>query len=249
MASFYDELTPLYHLIFQNWDVSIRRQGEQLSTLIKREWPGSQRILDVSCGIGTQTLALAEQGYTLVGSDISEKEIARAKLEANARGEDIAFSICDMRNAYAHHGGGFDVVISCDNSLPHLLTDADLLIALKEMLACLATGGGCLITVRDYAIEERGRNLVKPVGVRIENGRRYFLFQVWDFVGEHYDFSFFFIEEDLSSDQVKTHVMRSRYYAISIARLLELMQQAGFLNVRRVDGDFYQPLLLGTKRK
>jgi SAM-dependent methyltransferase len=249
MGSFYDELTPLYHLIFQNWDVSIRRQGEQLSTLIKREWPGSQRILDVSCGIGTQTLALAEQGYTLVGSDISVKEIARAKLEASARGKNIAFSICDMRNAYAHHGGGFDVVISCDNSLPHLLTDADLLIALKEMLACLAAGGGCLISVRDYAIEERGRNLVKPVGVRIENGRRYFLFQVWDFVGEHYDFSFFFIEEDLSSDQVKTHVMRSRYYAISIARLLELMQQAGFLNVRRIDGDFYQPLLLGTKRK
>ena len=49
------------------------------------------------------------------------------------------------------------------------------------MTACLSAGGGCLITVRDYEREERGKNLVKPYGVRVENGKRYLLFQVWDF--------------------------------------------------------------------
>jgi SAM-dependent methyltransferase len=247
MPDFYDELAPLYHLIYQDWDASIRRQGEQLSTLIKTEWPKSKRVLDVSCGIGTQAIALAQYGYCVAGSDISANAIERAEQEARARGAKVLFSVCDMRQAHDHHGSGFDVVISCDNSLPHLLTDDDLLVALKEMLACLSAGGGCIVSVRDYETEERGANIVKPYGVRTERGKRYLIFQVWDFDGEQYDLAFFFVEEDLASSMVKTHVMRSRYYAISIARLLELMRQAGFKNVRRLDQAFYQPVLVGTR--
>jgi SAM-dependent methyltransferase len=247
MPDFYDSLAPLYHLIFQDWDASMRKQGEQLSSLIKAEWPQCKSVLDVSCGIGTQAIALAQHGYKLTASDLSANEIDRARLEARKYELDIAFSVCDMRQANAQHGSGFDVVISCDNSLPHLLSDEDLLLALKQMHACAAVGGGSLITVRDYEREERSKNLVKPYGVRIENGKRYLLFQVWDFEGEHYDLSFFFIEENLSTQEVKTHVMRSSYYAVSTTKLCELMRQAGFENVRRIDGVFYQPVLLGTK--
>jgi hypothetical protein len=108
-------------------------------------------------------------------------------------------------------------------------------------------GGGCLVTVRDYAMEERGRNLVKPYGVRVENGKRYLLFQVWDFEGECYDLAFFFVEEDLATHRVATHAMRSRYYAVTTARLCELMCEAGFESVQRLDGVFYQPVLIGTR--
>lgn len=173
-------------------------------------------------------LRQGNQGYSVTASDVSTREIDRARQEAGKRGLDVGFSVCDVRQAHTHHGSGFDVVISCDNSLPHLLTDEELLIALKQMLACLAVGGGCIVTVRDYALEERGRNLVKPYGVRIEDGKRYLLFQVWDFEGEHYDLTFFFVEEDLASHEVKSHVMRTRYHAVSTDRLTELMREAGF---------------------
>ncbi len=247
MTNFYDQLTPFYHLVYQDWSASVHRQGEQLSALIKTEWSSSRKILDVSCGIGTQAIGLAMQGYSVSASDLSEKEIERAKQEAFNRNAEVSFAVCDMRNAHAHHGPGFDVVISGDNSLPHLLTDEDILLALKQMTACLSAGGGCLITVRDYEREERGRNLVKLYGVRVENGHRYLLFQVWDFEGEHYDLTFFFVEENLSTREVKTHAMRSKYYAISTHRLCELMQQAGLQNVRRLDGVFFQPVLVGTR--
>lgn len=247
MTDFYDQLVPFYHLIHQDWDASIRRQGEQLATLIQSEWPEHSKVLDVTCGIGTQAIALALRGYAVTASDLSAKEIERAGQEASQRSVTIALSVCDVRQAHAHHGSDFDVVISCDNSLPHLLTDHDLLVALKQMLACLSVGGGCIITVRDYEREERGKNLVKPYGVRTENGKRYLLFQVWDFEGEHYDLTFFFVEENLSTREVKTHAMRSRYYAISTGRLCDLMREAGFQDVRRIDGVFYQPVLVGTR--
>jgi SAM-dependent methyltransferase len=247
MTDFYDQLTPFYHLIHQDWNASVHRQGEELSALIEREWPGHRKVLDVSCGIGTQAIALATQGYSVTGSDLSAKEIDRAQQEASKREVNIAFSVCDMRQAHVHHGSGFDVVVSCDNSLPHLLTDQDLLVALQQMRACLSGGGGCIITVRDYEREERGKNLVKPYGVRTENGRRYLMFQIWDFEGEHYDLTFFVVEESLSTQEVKTHAMRSRYYALSTSKLCDLMREAGFQNVRRIDEAFYQPVLVGTR--
>lgn len=244
---FYDELAPLYHLIFPDWSESIRRQGEQLSRIIESEWPRHVKVLDVSCGIGTQSLALAARGYTVVASDLSAGEIERARHEARLRGAAIDFSVADMREAHAAHGTGFDLVISCDNSVPHLLSDEDIVRAFRQFHACLRPGGGCLVSIRDYEKEARGRNIVKPYGARIEGGKRHVIFQVWDFEDEHYDLGFFFVEEDLKTHEVKTRVLRSKYYAVSTARLCGLMREAGFENVKRLDGVFYQPVLVASK--
>ena len=56
---FYDELAPFYHLIFPDWEASIRRQAEALDGVIRERWgDGRLSILDVACGIGTQALGL-----------------------------------------------------------------------------------------------------------------------------------------------------------------------------------------------
>lgn len=247
MSDFYDQLVPIYHLIHQDWNASIIRQGEQLCALIETEWPGSKRLLDVSCGIGTQAIALARHGYSVTASDLSERAIERARFEATLQGLDLAFSVCDMRRAFDHHGSGYDVVISADNSVPHLLNDEEIFLAFEQFHACLRPSAGVLITVRDYQNEERGRNILKPYGVRVEGNKRYVLFQVWDFEREHYNLAFFFVEEDISTGRVQTHVMRSKYYAISTERLCVLLRDAGFGGVRRIDGAFFQPVIVGTR--
>lgn len=247
MADFYNELASLYHLFFEDWDASMRRQGQQLSAILRREWPDHESVLDVSCGIGTQAIALAARGYRVRASDISKQAVERAKAEAVARGQSIEFSICDMRNAYAHHGTGYDLAISCDNSVPHLLSDREIAQALEQMHACLRPGGGCLLTMRDYEREPRGTNIVKPYGARIEGGKRHVAIQVWDFDGDQYDLTIYFVHEDLSSKAVTSRALRSRYYAIGVTRLCELLVEVGFSKVKRLDDVFYQPVLVGTK--
>jgi hypothetical protein len=37
----------------------------------------------------------------------------------------------------------------------------------------------------------------------------------------------------------------TRYYAVSIPRLLQLMAHAGFVSCRRLDDALYQPILIG----
>jgi SAM-dependent methyltransferase len=245
MSDFYNDLAPHYHLLFEDWDAGIARQGRHLSAIIREHWPSASSILDVSCGIGTQAIALAANGFRVTASDLSAGAIERASSESQKRGQNISFSVCDMLSAHSHHGGGFDLVISCDNALPHLLTDEEILAALKQIFACARPGGGCLLTIRDYEHEKRGKNIFKPYGVRVEGGNRYAIFQVWDFEGDIYDLTMFIVKEDLHSKQVTAETMHCRYYAISSAKMMSLMEQTGFEQVKRVESN-YLPVLLGT---
>ena len=135
----------------------MRRQGEQLAALLASEWSGPQRtVLDVACGIGTQAIGLALQGPAVTASDLSVSEVQRLRHEAALQGVVIAASVCEMRQAHVHHGSGFGAVVCADNASPYLLTDDDVLLALQPMLVCLAVGGGCVVTVRDYGSKARG---------------------------------------------------------------------------------------------
>jgi hypothetical protein len=87
---------------------------------------------------------------------------------------------------------------------------------------------------------------IVPYGVRIDCDRRYFVFQVWEFHGPIYDISMFFVEYD-GGAECRAHVMRSQYCALPVVRLLELLSEAGFEDVRRFDDRFFQPLLTGRK--
>jgi SAM-dependent methyltransferase len=245
--AFYDDLAPFYHLIYPDWEASVARQAEVLDGIVREAATGpAARVLDVSCGIGTQSLGLARLGYAVTGSDPSARSVERARREAEARGLAIRFSVADMREAFARHGGGWDVVISCDNAVPHLLSDAEIRAAFDELHRCTRPGGLCLVTVRDYAAMELGGTQVKPYGVRSEGGIRYLAFQVWDFEGDVYDLTMYFVE-DRGGAECRTLAFRSRYHAVSVDRLLALLREAGFAEVRRIDDRFFQPVLLGRR--
>jgi len=42
-------------------------------------------------------------------------------------------------------------------------------------------------------------------------------------------------------------ILKSSYLAIPVAQVAELMSAVGFQSVRRVDGRFFQPVLVGTR--
>jgi SAM-dependent methyltransferase len=247
VEGFYDRLAPQYHLIYADWEASIGRQAAVLDGLLREHWGETRlKILDVACGIGTQALGLAGLGHAVTASDLSPAAVERARQEAAKRGLAIEFSVADMRSLPAEYREQFDVVLACDNAVPHLLNDADLLRAFEQMSACARPGGGCLITVRDYDREERAGVQVKPYGIRDVGGKRFVIFQVWEFHGPIYDLAMYFVEDE-GGPSCSTQVVRSKYYAVGTGKLLALMEQAGFRDVQRIDERFYQPVLLGKK--
>jgi len=102
-----------------------------------------------------------------------------------------------------------------------------------------------LVSVRDYAAMERGGVRLVPYGVRQRGSDRVVVFQVWEWEGDEYELHMYFVFDD--GQRVDTRVFRSRYYAVSIDRLMALAREAGFVRVERIDGVFFQPLIVAHK--
>jgi SAM-dependent methyltransferase len=246
-AFFYDELAPYYHLLYGNWELAINDQGAALAALL-REWgigPGAS-VLDAACGIGTQTLGLLESGYRVTASDISPGAIARLKSEMSQRELVAEALVDDIRILKCTTSGSMAAVLACDNSIPHLLSDAEILEAFRSCFRCLRPGGVAIFSVRDYENIERKTPDVQPYGLRYDRGSRFLAVQVWEWDADQYDLRMYLTSES-STGQCATRVLRSRYYAVPIARLTELLVAAGFVDVERREAVLFQPVIFGRR--
>jgi SAM-dependent methyltransferase len=223
------------------------RQGAALAALIESELGDTRtlRVLDVASGIGTQALPLAARGFRVTARDLSESAVARLRREAEARRLSIDAAVADMRRVSETVAPGFDVVLAFDNSIPHLLSDGDLEAAFREFRKVLRPGGLCLCSVRDYDTVERGKSLTIPYGERRRAGEIFRLRQEWTWDGTTHHEIAFVVEQDRAGGPSTVLRTVTRYYAVSVSRLLELMARAGFVERRRLDETTYQPILIG----
>jgi SAM-dependent methyltransferase len=125
------------------------------------------RVLDTACGTGRHAIALAKQGYEVVGTDLSVEMIERARANARAAGVDVWFEAVGFGELAVRVGTGFDAVLCLGNSLPHLLTSADLAKALADFGTCLRPGGSFLIQNRNFdAVMSCGERWMDPQAYR-----------------------------------------------------------------------------------
>jgi len=90
---------------------------------IKKYLPKGCRVLDVGCGTGTLSLALAKSGYDVTGLDKSCDMLVVASTKAKEQGMMIDFIQRDMRELTGL--SGFDCVLIAVDSLNYLTTEAD----------------------------------------------------------------------------------------------------------------------------
>ena len=246
-AAFDDTLAPYYHLLYGDWNQAISIQGAALAALLKEcgVVPGDPE-LDAACGIGTQTIGLLQSGYEVAASDISAGAIERLKVELAGRGLRASAHVDDLRALAGAASASMAAVLACDNSLPHLLSDDEILQALRSCHRCLRPGGVVLLSVRDYAAIVRKSPDVRPYGLRYEGGKRFLAVQAWEWDGDQYELRLYLTSES-PTGACDTRVLVSRYYAVPIERLLSLMAWAGFVEVQRRDDVLFQPVLLGRR--
>lgn len=277
--NFYNDLADGYHLLFENWDravvnqskvwhdlfVSLRRQGMppadetkvENDYVIPKDNAQGVSLLDCSCGIGTQAIGLAQRGYRVTATDLSPLSVERAKREA-ARliGEEsgIQFGVADFRSLVQDVIGTFDIVLSADNALPHLLTDADLCLALNNMWLKLKDGGLLTISLRNY--DELVSNKPQTTPLRFFDEGKRIVFQVWDWNsidsdasdGEAYTLKQFTLTESNGTWSTTCHTVR--YRALLRSELTRLLVGAGFTDIQwhmPEESHYYQPIVTARR--
>lgn len=251
MAAFYDGLAEDYPAIFADWDASVRRQGEIIDRLIQAAIPGAARILDATCGIGTQAIGLALHGYEVAAADLSAASIERAGLEAARLGAAVAFAVADIRELAEHVPGSFDVAISFDNALPHLVAEADLKAAMSNLLAVLRPNGLLLASMRDYdAVLDRRPSGEAPRMSGAPGARR-LTTQAWEWEADRpvYRLHQFVLREQPDGRWMARH-LETRYRALRRHDLAAVAEAAGFGDVRWLEPSetgYYQPILIARR--
>jgi glycine/sarcosine N-methyltransferase len=249
---FYNQLADDYHLIFNDWAVSIERQAAIIDQLIQNHLKRAQNsisVLDCSCGIGTQAIGLAKLGYHVTASDLSQKAVQRAKKEAKKWGVSIDFHVADFCKLESQIAGFFDVVISFDNSLPHLLDDQELILAFKNISSKLPKNGLFLASIRDYdQILKEKPSTTTPYFYNTDQGKRV-TFQVWEWDERIYTLNHFIIKGEKETWQTKHR--STKYKAILRSELNAMLETTGFLEINwhlPEHTDFYQPIVSAIKR-
>jgi SAM-dependent methyltransferase len=247
----YDELSSEYHLLFPDWRESVRWQGQALDKLIKREIGDSRKtLLDCSCGIGTQAIGLALRGYQVRGTDVSPAAIKRARREAKSFGISASFGVADLLILDRQIGGSYDIVICCDNTLPHFLYDDELLIVLRNIFKRLKPGGLFISSIRDYdAIINDRPKFTTPREFDDKYGRR-IVFQAWEWLeGKHnYFFHLFILKEKQGIWTVSQY--STEYRTLLRSELSEALKSTGFSNTAwqmPSESGYYQPIVVAHK--
>lgn len=107
------------------------------------ELPGGSRVLDVGCGAGRHSVALAEAAMDVTGVDVSARLLQVAADEANARGVKLALFEVDARQM--PFDDEFDAVISICQGAFGLMGEHDVLV-LRRMAEAAKPGGRVVLT-------------------------------------------------------------------------------------------------------
>jgi len=247
VADFYDAFAGEYHLVYgDQWEAAVERQADALDRLIRGVHTGDPvGVLDCSCGIGTQAIGLALRGYRVVGTDISARSVERARIEAARCGAEVAFDVADFRDL-SSIDGLFDVVISCDNAIPHLQSDLEIVSAFRAMRSKLRPDGVLMVSVRDYDSAMIERPPLGPPLLVPGTPRRLLLrLHDWDAPDSpFYTVRFIVLTETASGWTAEEH--STRYRAVGRAALTTAAADAGFADIAWLDSDaaaWHQPVM------
>jgi SAM-dependent methyltransferase len=134
--------------------------------------PAGARVLDVPCGFGRHSLALARRGFQVTGVDVSDTELGRARERARAAGLALTLLCQDMRDI--EFLGEFDLLLNLFSSIGYFSDDEDQLL-LERFWHALRSGGTLVLDTRnrDHVVRhfdpEETRRLPDGRTVRIRN--------------------------------------------------------------------------------
>ena len=190
------------------------------------------RALDLGCGSGFQSMALADLGFAVLSVDTSSLLLEELRSRAGKR--EVQPLLGDMRDPGVYAAKGpFEAAVCMGDTLTHLGTPGEVETLVGDVRGAMEEGGTLIFEFRDYTIELKGADRAIPV--RMEDDRIMATFLEYE--ADHVNVHDMVFERGTHGWDAKKSVYRKlRIGAEEIAGFLE---RAGFRVVSRgEDGGF-----------
>ncbi|WP_437708275.1 class I SAM-dependent methyltransferase [Sorangium sp. So ce448] len=165
VADHYDKLlAEHYSRMFGDYDAKVAEQRalfERLGLRPEGSSGGPHEAIDLGCGSGFQSLALAQLGFRVTAVDTSDRLLA----ELEARRGQLAVEIVrgDLLDALERSDTPCALAVCMGDTLPHLGSKSDVERMFAGCARRLAPGGRLALTFRDLTRELEGADRFIPV--------------------------------------------------------------------------------------
>jgi SAM-dependent methyltransferase len=208
--------------------------AEQVEKALNLTKPSGKSALDLCCGPGRCSIALAQRGFSVTGVDRTRYLLDKARAKAKAAKVKIRWVQKDMRDFV--RPGAFDLVLSMFTSFGYFNDKQEDVVVLGNMFASLRPGGRCLI---DLMGKERLARILQPVTCQVlPDGtkvvQRHEIFDDWTRIRNEWIL--------VRKGKAKSYEFHHTVY--SGQELRDRMEQVGFVDVTlygNLDGDAYGP--------
>jgi len=145
MLNWYEELFQNYAKKYDDESFTKGTIGEVDFIEKEIDYNKSFRILDIGCGTGRHSIELAKRGYNVVGIDLSESMLKRAKEKARNENAKVDFIQADAR--HLNFNNKFDLAIMlCEGAFPLMETDEMNYAILENAANALKQNGKLIFT-------------------------------------------------------------------------------------------------------
>ena len=126
--------------------LSAERTAQETDQIVERlGLPPSSTVLDLCCGHGRHSIALAEKGYQVTGQDLSEIFLKKAQADAAEAGVLVHWVHADMRDVPFERE--FDAVINMFSAFGYLESEEEDQKVLDQVYKALKPGGVFLLEI------------------------------------------------------------------------------------------------------
>jgi ubiquinone/menaquinone biosynthesis C-methylase UbiE len=179
-------------------------------------------VLDAATGTGVYGLALAKRGVRVLGTDISSAMLDQAARDARKENLQVTWLQAPMQRLGRDVTGSYDAILCMGNSLPHLVSQADLEAALTSFASLLSKSGILVLQVLNYAriLAERQR----IVDINRSGDREYIRF--YDFEPSVLQFNVLAVDWSQDPPSHELHSTTLRPYVID--EISTALKRSGF---------------------
>ncbi len=246
-SAFYDSIADSYDSMF-SFDSRLVAARQFVGALGERVKAAA--AVDVGCGTGAYSLALAAAGIRTIAADVSQTMLDKAHANASRLGISIECRLAGLEELTEAITCPVDLIVCMGNTLPHLLTPESLASALDGCHGILNSGGHLVLQLLNYERILARRERV--VGVSRNADREFVRF--YDFIDPLIQFNL--LELDWGKPVLTTSLSGTMLFPYKAAQLRSALAARGFgevelfggLGFKTYDSESSETLLILARR-
>lgn len=226
-SDFYNDIASEYDQMFEFQ--SDLATAEKLVAGLKERFD-FKNVLDIGCGTGSLTLALARAGAKCVGMDLSSGMVEKARKNTAEYAGQIELINCGIGDMRKHTSDKFDLIICIGNTIPHLLDTKDLDKMFADCSQLLNPGGHLAVNLLNYDRVLNAKDRI--VGITRSKSTEFIRF--YDFESPFVDFNL--LEVDWSAAPPVHKLVTTRLYPYRLRELESALTKANFKKLTSFEG-------------